>query len=295
MVAVDDLSRGHRESVPANCLRVLRLHDTVPLAEVLRGIDAVIHFAAYIAVGESAREPEFYYANNLSGTISLFEAMNRAGVRRLVFSSTAAVYGEPSQSPIPESAPIQPVNPYGDGKAAVEAILRQLDRFRGLRYVALRYFNACGAEPKAGLGEAHDPETHLIPLLLQAAVTGKPIQIFGDDYPTPDGTCVRDYIHVADLAGAHLTALDHLMNGGDSRVYNAGTGSGYTVMEVLRAVEQVTGLKVPYHVAPRRDGDAASLVADSSRLQTELGWKPQRSGLTSIVEDAWSYFQSARA
>jgi UDP-glucose 4-epimerase len=293
VIVVDDLSRGHRDNVPPEILRVVRLQDTAALVPLLQGVDAVVHFAAVIAVGESTREPEFYFSNNVGGSLSLFEAMAKAQVSRLVFSSTAAVYGNPTKVPIPEDAPFGPVSPYGESKATVERILGQLDQCRGLRSIALRYFNACGAEPAANLGERHEPETHLIPLLFRALTTGEPIKIFGDDYPTPDGTCVRDYIHVADLATAHLAALDHLLAGGGSDAFNAGTGSGYSVMEVLRVVEQVTGKRVPFELAPRREGDAAELVADSSKLQRTLGWKPQRSGLSDLVQDSWAFFQRA--
>jgi UDP-glucose-4-epimerase GalE len=253
-----------------------------------------VHFAAYIAVGESTREPELYFANNVGGTISLFDSMARAQVRRVVFSSTAAVYGNPLEIPIREDAPFAPVSPYGTSKAIVENILRELDQYRGVRSVILRYFNACGGEPDAGLGEQHAPETHLIPLLFRAAATGDPVLIFGDDYPTKDGTCIRDYIHVRDLAEAHLAALDYLMsdNATGSAAFNVGTGRGESVMEVLRAVEQVTGKRVPYNIAPRRDGDAAELVADSTKLQTTLGWKPKRSALMDIVRDAWEFWQA---
>jgi UDP-glucose-4-epimerase GalE len=220
----------------------------------------------------------------------LFEAMARAGVKRLVFSSTAAVYGEPPQSPIPEDSPFAPVSPYGESKAMVERVLAELDKYRGVRSVVLRYFNACGAEPEAHLGERHDPETHLIPLLFRAAMTGEPVQLFGDDYPTPDGTCIRDYIHVGDLAAAHIAALDHLLADGASAQFNVGTGTGNTVLEVLRAVEEISGRKVPYRIAPRRAGDSASLVANSQKLRQTLGWKPVRSDLKQIVRDAWDFF-----
>ena len=292
VLVADDLSRGHRHSVPPEILNVVRLQDTAALTELLQGVDAVIHFAAYIAVGESTREPELYYANNVGGSLSLFEAMARANVKRIVFSSTAAVYGEPLVTPIPEDSPFAPVSPYGQSKAMVERVLADLDKYRGLRSVVLRYFNACGAEPEANLGEQHDPETHLIPLLFRAAISGDPIQLFGDDYPTPDGTCVRDYIHVGDLASAHLAALDRLLAGGHSQQFNVGTGTGNTVMEVLRAVEQIGGRKVPYKIAPRREGDSPSLVANSQKLQSQLGWKPLRSDLNQIVRDAWAFFKS---
>lgn len=291
VVVVDDLSRGHRENVAPERLHVLRLQDTGGVAKLLAGVDAVVHFAAYIAVGESVHKPELYYENNVGGSLSLFEAMARAGVNKLVFSSTAAVYGSPERVPIPEDARIDPVSPYGESKAIVEQVLRSLDRYRGFRYVALRYFNACGGEPDAGLGERHDPETHLIPLLLKAAQTGQPIQIFGDDYPTPDGTCTRDYIHVSDLAAAHVAALDHLLSGGASDAFNVGTGHGQTVMEVLRATEEITGMKVPFQIAPRRDGDPAELVADAAKLRRTLQWKPERSDLHAILRDAWNYFR----
>jgi UDP-glucose 4-epimerase len=290
VLVADDLSRGHREAVPANLLNVVRLQDTARMTKLLEGVDAVVHFAAYISVGESTREPELYFANNIGGSLSLFEAMARANVKRLVFSSTAAVYGDPPQSPIPEDSPFAPVSPYGESKAMVERILADLDRYRGLRSVVLRYFNACGAEPEANLGERHDPETHLIPLLFRAAITGEPVLIFGDDYPTPDGTCVRDYVHVSDLASAHLAALNHLMAGGPSSQFNVGTGKGNTVLEALRAVEEISGRKVPYKIAPRRDGDSPSLVANSQKLQHTLGWQPVRSDLHQIVRDAWDFF-----
>jgi UDP-glucose 4-epimerase len=290
VLVADDLSRGHRQSVPKHLLHQIRLQDTSALTALLEGVDAVVHFAAYISVGESTREPELYFANNVGGSLSLFEAMARANVKRIVFSSTAAVYGAPAQNPIPEDSPFAPMNPYGLSKAIVERVLTDLDRFRGLRSVVLRYFNACGAEPEASLGERHDPETHLIPLLFQAAMSGEPVQIFGDDYPTPDGTCIRDYIHVGDLASAHLAALDHLLAGGASSQFNVGTGRGNTVLEVIRAVEEITGRKVPYKIAPRRDGDSPSLVANSQKLQSQLAWRPVRSDLKHIVTDAWTFF-----
>ncbi len=292
VIVVDDLSRGHRHNVPPEILHVLRLQDTAAIAHLLEEhVDAVVHFAGYIAVGESTREPALYYSNNVGGTLSLLEAMSQAGVGRLVFSSTAAVYGNPQQVPIPEDAPMAPVSPYGESKVIVERILGELHRYSGLRSVALRYFNACGAEPDKGLGEDHLPETHLIPLLLRATTTREPIQIFGNDYPTPDGTCVRDYIHVSDLAEAHVAALEHLLAGKDSQAFNVGTGKGLTVMEVLRAVEEVTCQMVPFALAPRRDGDAAELVADSSKLQHTLGWKPVKSELNQIVRDAWDFYR----
>jgi len=291
VTVMDDLSRGYQHNVPPERLRIMALADTERLTHLLRSrpFEAVVHFAAYIAVGESTREPEMYFTNNVSGSLSLFTAMARAGVSRLVFSSTAAVYGTPARVPITEDMPIQPVSPYGDSKAMVEKILGWLDRHRGLRSISLRYFNACGAEPDSGLGEEHDPETHLIPLLLRAVQTGQPITLFGDDYATPDGTCIRDYIHVSDLAEAHILALEHLIGGGASNVFNAGAGTGHSVLEVLRAVEQVTGEKVPHRMGPRRTGDAAVLVADSNKLQSTLGWKPRYTDLREIVRTAFEF------
>lgn len=291
VVVVDDLSKGHAASVPPGILHVFSLFDQARLAELMRAekIEAVIHFAAFIAVGESTREPEKYFHNNTAGSISLFSAMAEAGVNKLVFSSTAAVYGNPTQIPIPETARINAVNPYGESKVMVEKILDWLDTNRGLRSIRLRYFNACGANNAAGLGERHDPETHLIPLILRAVTTGKPVTLFGDDYATPDGTCVRDYVHVDDLASAHIAAVNHLLQGGATGAYNAGTGRGYSVKEVVTAVETVTGRKVPFTMGPRREGDPDQLIADSTQLREKLQWKPKFDTLESIVESAWVF------
>jgi UDP-glucose 4-epimerase len=288
---VDDLSRGHRHNVNEERLHVLNLSDTQRLTALFRAeqFDAVVHFAAYIAVGESTARPELYFENNVGGSISLLSAMTEAGVNRLVFSSTAAVYGMPESVPITEDMPFAPVSPYGESKVMVEKILGWMDQYRGIRSVALRYFNACGAEPGAGLGEEHEPETHLIPLLFRAIQSGKPVTIFGDDYDTPDGTCIRDYIHVSDLADAHIVALDHLLNGGASDAFNVGTGSGLTVLEVIRAVEQITGKPVPSIIGVRREGDPPVLVANSDKLRRTLGWEPKRSGIKDIVKDAWEF------
>lgn len=288
---LDDLSKGYAHNVPEGRLHVVNLHDMAALDRVFsKGqFDAVIHFAAFIAVGESVREPEKYFRNNTGGSLSLLDAMRRHGVRRLVFSSTAAVYGNPEQVPIVEDQVLKPVNPYGESKLMTETTLRWLDECSALRYVALRYFNACGAESKYGIGEEHEPETHLIPLIFRAIRTGKPITVFGNDYPTPDGTCVRDYVHVSDLAEAHRQALDSLLAGGPSGVFNAGMGQGYSVLEVIRAAEAVTGKKAPYTLGERREGDPAELVADSSKLQKTFGWTPKYNTLESIVESAWAF------
>jgi UDP-glucose 4-epimerase len=291
VVVVDNLSRGHREAVDPKRLREVDALDTEGLVRVMqeKPCDAVIHFAAYIAVGESMQVPEVYFRNNTAGSLSLLTAMLRAGVGKIVFSSTAAVYGMPEHVPIPESEPRAPVNAYGDTKVMVERLLEWFDQIHGMRSVCLRYFNASGADPKGRAGEDHEPETHLIPLLFRAIQTGKPITLFGDDYATPDGTCIRDYIHVTDLAQAHVAAVEALCAGGESKKYNVGTGQGFSVKEVLNAVEQVTGKKVPFVMGPRRDGDPPLLVADSTRLQQELGWKPQYSDLHRIVGTAWAW------
>ena len=296
VVLVDDLSRGHEHNVARLPFHKMNISDSGSLADLLarEAVDAVIHFAAYSSVGESTRKPELYFSNNVSGTLSLLTAMAQTNVKRLVFSSTAAVYGTPAVVPIREDSPFAPVNPYGESKILVETILGWLDSYRGLRTIALRYFNACGADPDSGLGEEHDPETHLIPLLLRAVVTDNPITIFGDDYDTPDGTCVRDYIHVTDLAEAHLVALEKLLAGGASDAFNVGTGTGHSVMEVLRAVEEVTGRTVPYQIGPRRAGDPPVLVANSDKLQRALAWKPRFPELTDIVATAWQFEKNRR-
>jgi len=293
---LDDLSKGYAHNVPKGRLHIINLHDTASLEALFatHHFDAVIHFAAFIAVGESMQEPERYFRNNVGGSVALLEMMRRHRVRRLVFSSTAAVYGDPETTPIPEDAPLRPKNPYGESKLMVERILEWLDRTSGLRSVSLRYFNACGAEPRYGIGEEHQPETHLVPLILRAVRTGEPLTVFGGDYPTPDGTCIRDYIHVSDLAEAHVRALEHLLDGGGSGVFNAGTGRGYSVLEVIRAAEKATGMPVPFRYGPRREGDAAALVADSSKLKKTLNWKPQYETLEAMVGTAWEFEQHRR-
>jgi UDP-glucose 4-epimerase len=297
VVVVDDLSRGYLHNVQGLQFHKLPMLETAALADLLsrERVDAVIHFAAHSMVGESIQKPELYFLNNDGGTASLLSAMIQANVKRLVFSSTAAVYGTPAKVPIPEDLPFDPVNPYGESKVLVEKMLKWMDRGPGLRSIALRYFNACGADPESGLGEEHEPETHLIPLLMRAVVSGKPMTIFGDDYATPDGTCIRDYIHVADLAEAHLVAIEKLLAGGASDVFNVGTGAGQSVLEVMRAVEQVTGRKVPHEMGPRREGDPAVLVANSDKLRRTLGWKPKFTEIKDIVATAWQFEQKRPA
>ncbi len=291
VAVADNLSKGYRQNVPAGRLYEMDVADTSALTELMRQrkTEAVVHFAAFIAVGESMLEPERYFVNNVTGSLSLLAAMLRAGVKHIVFSSTAAVYGNPHAVPILETFPIQAVSPYGESKVMVETLLGWFDRIHHLTSVCLRYFNAAGSAPDGGLGEQHEPETHLIPLILRAVLSGKPATVFGEDYDTPDGTCIRDYIHVEDLAEAHILALEYLLAGGASDRFNVGTGSGHSVMEVIRTVEEVTGRKVPYITGTRRAGDPARLVASSDRLRTTLGWQPRSSDLKTIVTDAWNF------
>jgi len=289
VTVVDDLSRGYRHNVEAQHFLQLNLLQTDELTAALAGHDAVIHFAAYISVGESMQAPELYFTNNTSGSLSLFTAMLRAGIKHLVFSSTAAVYGTPHTSPILESFPIAPVNPYGESKVMVETMLRWFDQIHGLRSVSLRYFNASGADPEGGLGEEHDPETHLIPLMLRAVRTGQPLTVFGNDYDTPDGTCIRDYIHVNDLAEAHILAVEALLAGGASDQYNVGTGRGHSVLEMLHAVEAVTGRAVPHVIGPRREGDPPALVASPDKLCRALSWAPRYTVVRDIIRTAWEF------
>ncbi|MFB3827990.1 MAG: UDP-glucose 4-epimerase GalE [Bryobacteraceae bacterium] len=291
VTVVDNLSHGHRHNVEKVPFHELDIQRTEELARVLEGHDAVIHFAAFIAVGESMRAPETYFENNVGGSLSLLTAMLRAGVKHIVFSSTAAVYGMPATFPILETFPIAPVNPYGESKVMVEKMLHWFDVVHGIRGVALRYFNASGADPEGLLGEEHEPETHLVPLLLRAALTGKPVTLFGGDYDTPDGTCIRDYIHVNDLAEAHILAVESLLAGGASGQFNVGTGKGHSVLEMLKAVEEVTGRRVPHTVGPRREGDPPVLVANADQLRRTLGWEPRCTGLDQIVGSAWNFMR----
>jgi len=293
VTVLDDLSTGFADAVPPGATFVKgTLRDGA--AEVLSdGIDAVLHFAAKSLVGESVRDPAKYWSNNLGGTISLLEAMREIGVRTIVFSSTAAVYGEPERTPILETDPTRPTNPYGASKVAVDTTLSEFCRLYGFGAVSLRYFNVAGADQGAGgrwLGERHNPETHLIPAVLAAAEQGRPVQIFGDDYPTPDGTCVRDYIHVTDLADAHLRALA-ATRPGQHRIYNLGNGAGFSVREVIEVCREVTGIDIGAETGPRRAGDPAVLVASSAKIRSELGWQASRD-LRAMAADAWHFTQA---
>jgi UDP-glucose-4-epimerase GalE len=291
-VVLDNFEFGHRQAVKWGPVVEAGLADTGALRRLFSQypIEAVIHFAAYISVGESVREPGKYFRNNFLNTLNLLDAMREARVGRIVFSSTAAIYGEPVQVPIPEDHPQSPVNPYGHSKLMVERALDAYGQAYGLHSVKLRYFNAAGADPDGELGEDHHPETHLIPLAIHAAMgKGPELQLFGTDYPSPDGTAVRDYIHVSDLAAAHLLAMQYLEQGAESNVFNLGTGTGFTVRQVLSMVEQVSGYRVPVRVSGRREGDAASLVAQSTKAREVLGWQPRYSDLQAIVETAWAW------
>jgi UDP-glucose 4-epimerase len=291
VTTLDDLSSGHCDAVLCGDFILGNFGDQKIIDDVLsREFDAVMHFASFIQVGESFQCPDKYYRNNVTYTLSLLDAMLEHGVRKLIFSSSAATFGEPQYTPIDEWHPQQPINPYGRTKLMVEQALADYDRAYGLKSVCLRYFNAAGADPEGKLGERHDPETHLIPLVLQAALGRRPsISVFGRDYDTPDGTCIRDYIHIQDLCSAHWLALQSLMNGEDSQAYNLGNGNGFSVQEVIDTAEQVAGRKIPVVDAPRREGDPARLVADSTRAHKQLGWKPQYADLATIIEHAWRW------
>ena len=287
----DNLCVGHRAAVPVDRLIVGDLCEVPRLdhAILANRIDAVVHFAAFTYVGVSVREPGNYYQNNLVNTFNLMECLRRNKVWRFVFSSTAATYGAPQNVPITEDEPQRPINPYGNSKLAVERALADYSIAYGWGYAALRYFNAAGASPDGKIGEDHDPETHLIPLTLQAILGQRPaLEVFGTDYPTPDGTCIRDYIHVDDLAAAHLLALERLEPGKGLR-YNLGIGRGYSVREVLRAAEEITGKPVPVKEGPRRAGDPPVLVASSEKIQRELGWQPHYTDIRPIIESAWRW------
>src|SRR5829696_161793 len=292
VAVLDDLSAGHEQSLPQGVTLVTAaIHDRVAVHRLLveHRADAVMHFAAWLAVGESVRKPLEYFQNNVAGTLSVLEAMRDAGVKRFIFSSTCAVYGEPKQVPIVESLDTQPINAYGETKLTIERALPHLERAHGIKWIALRYFNAAGAHPDGSIGEDHAHEIHLIPLAIRAANGGTPLKVFGEDYPTPDGTCLRDYIHVCDLADAHIRALEALERGLPSGAYNVGTGAPQSVKAVIDSVGRVVGRPVAWEPAPRRPGDPAVLYAASDRAQRELGWRPQYAELEVIVRHAWQW------
>lgn len=293
VVVADNLLTGFRAAVhPKARFYQLDIRDRSALDELFtkEKIEGVIHFAASSQVGESMSDPLKYYDNNLHGTMVLLQAMVAHGVDKIVFSSTAATYGEPERVPILETDRTDPTNCYGETKLAMEHMMRWVSRAHGLKYVALRYFNACGAHPSGAIGEAHNPETHLIPLILQVPNGQREkISIFGDDYPTKDGTCIRDYIHVSDLAQAHILALDHLLQGGESDVFNLGNGVGFTVKEVIDVARAVTGHPIPAETCPRRAGDPAQLIASSKKAVEQLGWKPKYNDLNTIIASAWKW------
>ena len=294
VVTLDDLSRGHRELVPGGDFIEGDLGNPAVLEQVFSQypIKAVMHFAAHSQVGESVQQPLEYYRNNVANTITLLQSMQQAGIAHFIFSSTAAVYGEPESIPITEAHPCAPTNPYGTTKLTVEHILHDVSHATGLSYSILRYFNAAGADAEAAIGERHQPETHLIPLVLQVA-TGEreSISIFGDNYPTADGTCLRDYIHVSDLTQAHLLALESLLNGGGNSTYNLGNSTGYSVRQIIDTARQITGHPIPAITAERREGDPAILIADSSLIRAELGWQPRYENIEDIIRSAWAWHQ----
>jgi UDP-glucose 4-epimerase len=297
-VVLDDLRAGSADFVQGAPLVRQEVGDRAGLERLWAAhgpFDGVLHFAASISVAESVANPLLYYRNNVAASAELMQAAVAHGARAFVLSSTAAVYGSPERQPISEDAPLRPESPYGASKAMIERMLADAERAHGLRFMALRYFNASGADPEGGIGERHDPETHLIPLALEAAAGLRPaLRLFGTDWPTPDGTCVRDYIHVTDLADAHVRGVESLLAGGTSGAFNLGTGTGHSIRAVLAAVAAVTGHAVPVESAPRRPGDPAVLVADSARFRAALGWTPHRSGLEEIVATAWSWLRSWR-
>jgi UDP-glucose 4-epimerase len=297
-LTLDNLSTGHRESVRGGEFIEADLRTIDALRDVFSKyrVDAVIHFAASCYVGESVKEPMKYYENNVLCGLNLLAAMVEQEVRTIIFSSTAAVYGNPVETPITEDHAQLPINPYGQTKSLFEDILKSHERLHGIRYVCLRYFNAAGCDPDGEIGENHDPETHLIPLVLDTALGLLPeIKIFGTDYPTPDGTCVRDYVHVCDLADAHILCLQRLLDGGPSGAYNLGTGHGYSVREVVDAAERVIGRDVPRVESPRRPGDPPELVASAEKIRDELGWLPEHSSIEDILATAWNWQKKLRA
>jgi UDP-glucose 4-epimerase len=297
VVVFDNLSRGHIEAIhPKAEFENVDLLDSAKLSSVLKNydIDACVHFAAFAYVGESVEKPDIYYTNNVVGSLNLIKALTDANVRKFVFSSTCSVYGNDVKIPISESQPTNPINPYAQTKLIIEKILADFENAYGLKYAALRYFNAAGADEEGELGESHDPEPHLIPLVLQTALGKRDkIFIFGNDYPTPDGTCIRDYIHIQDLADAHLRALDYLESEKKSLIVNLGTGEGYSVKEIIEEAKKITGKEIPAEITARRPGDPPMLVADNSKAEKILGWKPKRK-INEIITTAWKWHQNPK-
>lgn len=297
VIVFDNLSRGHRESIN-NDVDFEKI-DLLNPSEIEIGlskykIDAVVHFAAFAYVGESVEDPGLYYTNNVTGSINLIKAINKAGIKKFIFSSTCSLYGNPNQVPISESEPTKPINPYAQTKLMIEKVLADFDLSHNLKYAALRYFNAAGADFEGEIGESHDPEPHLIPIVLQTALGKREhIKIFGDDYNTPDGTCIRDYIHVYDLADAHLKALEYLVRGENSDFFNLGTGDGNSVKELIDKAREVTGKEIKSVIAERRAGDPAVLVADNKKAKNILGWNPKYN-LDDIIKSAWNWHQNQK-
>lgn len=294
IVVADNLSKGHRKAVTAGKFYQGDLRDPVFLDRIFaeNDIEAVVHFAAFSLVGESCERPWDYFNNNIGGSMSLLERMAAHGVKKIVFSSTAATYGEPQRTPIVETDPQIPTNPYGESKLAVEKILKWCDPAYGIKFVVLRYFNVAGALESGEIGEAHSPESHLIPIIIQAALGKRDsIKVFGTDYPTADGTCIRDYVHVCDLVDAHLLALDYLRAGGESNAFNLGNGEGFSVKQVIDVVKKVTERPIKVEETARRAGDPAVLIASSQKAMDVLGWKPKRATLEAIVSSAWNWHQ----
>ncbi len=292
VVIIDNLMTGHKEAVTGGKLYIGDLHDQALLDKVFREntIESVIHFAAFSLVGESIKAPFKYYKNNVGGTLSLLEAMNAHDVKKIVFSSTAATYGEPEKMPIEESDPTSPTNPYGETKLAVEKMLKWAEVAYGMKYIILRYFNVAGAHQSGNIGEAHTVETHLIPIVLQVALGKRDkIMVYGNDYPTLDGTCVRDYIHVMDLVDAHIKALQKLDQTSEGQIYNLGNGEGFSVKQVIKLARAVTGHPIPAEIAPRRPGDPGILIASSKKAKSALGWQAQHEKLEDIIESAWRW------
>ena len=292
VIVYDNFHQGHRDATRhASAVVEGDIHDTARLRAALQThhVDAVMHFAAWLSVGDSVRDPIGYYHNNVVGALAVLDAIVGAGVTTLVFSSTCAIFGTPDEVPIHENLPKRPINAYGETKLAIELALPHYEKAYGLRSIALRYFNAAGADPDGELGEDHSPEVHVIPRAIDTALGRDSFKVFGDDYPTPDGTCLRDYVHVNDLASAHLLALDALRAGAASTAYNLGNGRPTSVRDVIASVERVTGKRVPHEIAPRREGDPAALYAASDRIKRELGWQPSYEDLDVIVETAWRW------